>query len=126
MIQFVITRNHLARLRVPVSPKEVEAYVFSDDNVDRVIAIIDGRLSSSEEKNYRHEGGQVGEDYYYQFSIAAKLSEPEQNQLRKAYLDAGWAAVQLRHNAPKPEEQAMLEVRIFRIHNSQYLAWEGD
>jgi hypothetical protein len=108
---------------MPVSPQEVEAYVFSDDNVDRVIAIIDRNLSSSEEKNYRHEGGQLGEDYYYQFAIAATLNEAEQAQLRKAYLDAGWAAVQVRHSAPKPDTPAKLEVRIFRIHNSQYLDW---
>jgi hypothetical protein len=108
---------------MPVSPHEVEAFVFSNDNVDRVIAIIDKNLSSSEEKNYRHEGGETGEDYYYDFSISAKLSEAEQAQLRKAYLDVGWAAVQVRYGAPKPNTQALLEVRIFRIHNSRYLDW---
>jgi hypothetical protein len=108
---------------MPVSPQEVEAYVFSDDNVDRVIATIDGRLSSSEEKHYRHEGGQSGEDYFYHFAIAAKLTEPEQDQLRKAYLDAGWAAVQMRHTVANPEERVMLQVRIFRLHNSRYLDW---
>jgi hypothetical protein len=108
---------------MPVSPQEVEAYVFSNDNVDRVIATIDGYLSSSAEKNYRHEGGQLGEDYYYQFSIAGLLSEPEQDQLRRAYVDAGWAAVQLRQSAPTPDKQTRLEVRIFRMHNSRYLDW---
>jgi hypothetical protein len=108
---------------MPVSPQEVEAFVFSNDMVDRVIAIIDKNMSSSEEKNYRHGGGKTGEDYYYDFSIAIELSQAEQVQLRKAYLDVGWAAMQLRHLAPKPDASAMLQVRIFRIHNSRYLEW---
>jgi hypothetical protein len=108
---------------MPVSPEEVEAYVFSDDNVDRVIATIDKCLSSSDEKNYRYGGGESGDDYYYSFAIAATLSQAEMEQLRKVYVEAGWAAVQVRNAGKDNGEPGMLQVRIFRMDNSRYLAW---
>ena len=108
---------------MPVSPQDVEAYVFSDDNVDKVIAIIDRCLSSSGEKTYRHEGGESGDDYYYAFEIPATLTESEKEQLRKAYLDAGWAAVQVRNAGEMGGAPGMIQVRIFRMHNSRFLEW---
>jgi hypothetical protein len=108
---------------MPVSPQEVEAYVFSDDNVDRVIATIDKCLSSSDEKNYRYGGGKSGGDYYYSFAISATLSKSEMEQLRKVYVEAGWAAVQVRNANKDSGELGMLQVRIFRMENSQFLAW---
>ena len=108
---------------MPVSPQDVEAYVFSDDNVDRVIATIDRCLSSSGEKSYRYEGGESGDDYYYRFSIPATLSEAEKEQLRKAYLGVGWAAVQVRNAHEAGGAPGMVEVRIFRMQNSRFLEW---
>ena len=108
---------------MPVTPQEVEAYVFADDNADRVIAMIDKCLSSSDEKNYRYGGGDTGEDYYYCFAISAVLSESEMEELRKVYVDAGWAAVQVRNAESVGGEPGMLQVRIFRKGNSRYLAW---
>jgi hypothetical protein len=108
---------------MPVSPQDVEAYVFSDDNVDRVIATIDRCLSSAGEKSYRYEGGESGDDYYYRFAIPATLSEAEKEQLRKAYLDVGWAAVQVRNDHEAGGAPGMVEVRIFRMHNSRFLEW---
>ena len=108
---------------MPVSPQEVEAYVFSDDNVDRVITAIDKCLSSSEEKNYRYGGGESGGDYYYSFAISATLSQTEMEQLRRVYVEAGWAAVQVRNAGNDSGEPGMLQVRIFRMENSRFLAW---
>lgn len=108
---------------MPVTPQQVDAYVFSDDNTDRVIATIDRCLSSSNEKSYRYGGGDTGEDYYYSFAIAATLSEAEMEELRKVYLDAGWPVVQVRDAAQFGGEPGMLQVRIFRKENSRYLAW---
>ena len=108
---------------MPVTPEQVEAYVFADDNADRVIATIDKCLSSSDEKNYRYGGGESGDDYYYCFAIAATLSDSEIEELRKVYVDAGWAAVQVRNAGENGGEPGMLQVRIFRKENSRYLAW---
>jgi hypothetical protein len=108
---------------MPVTPQQVEAYVFSDDNADRVIATIDKCLSSSDEKSYRYGGGESGEDYYYSFAIAARLSESEMEELRKVYIDAGWAVVQVRNAGDYGGEPGMLQVRIFRKENSRYLTW---
>lgn len=80
---------------MPVSPKEVAAFVKSSTKVDEAYMVIDKILGSPEEKNYRHGDSDQSteDDYYYKIIIDFKLTEDEHQQLIEGYESAGWPVI---------------------------------
>ena len=106
---------------MPVSPKTTDAYVGGSNLVDIIISRIDGVLSSSEEKYYRHGSD---EDYFYTFAFAiGHLESDEMQALKQAYMDAGWGNVQVRNFMEEELAAKLVVVRIFRQENSAFFRW---
>lgn len=105
---------------MPVSPKQVAAFVESCNVVDEAIVIIDGILSTPDEKLYRHGDSDTGaeQDYYYKIVLPFKLSLAQTDDLRTAYVAAGWSVLQI-----IPNEVATY-VRLFMNKNSKYFGAE--
>lgn len=99
---------------MPVSPKQVAAFVESCNIVDSVILIIDGILSTPDEQRYR-DGSVIGQDYYYTIMVPYNLEESQAEDLRAAYQQVGWPVVQVSKVA-----DGVTEVRLFMNKHSQY------
>lgn len=106
---------------MPVSPKQVAAFVESCDLVDEAIEIIDGYLGTPNEKMFRKgdADGAVEHDYYYTILLPFKLDLTQVEDLRIVYQRAGWPAVQI-----GTINQSTTQVRLFMNKNSKYFGAE--
>lgn len=102
---------------MPVTPKQVAAFVESCNVVDEAIVIIDSILSNPKERDYRHgdSDGTVEHDYYYNISLPFKLNLTQAQDLRTVYNVAGWPAVQIIETNINATY-----VRLFMNKNSKY------
>ena len=99
---------------MPISPKEVEAYVHSSDDVDAIIKFIDETLGSAREKYYRHGSW---DDYFFHVDAVGQLTSLQKDELRRVYLNVGWPIVQVYTCQTDPGKTT---VRLFVHQQSQF------
>lgn len=100
---------------MPVSPRDVEPFVNSSDEVDFAIRFIDENLASYREKFYRH--GEY-DDSYYEIMVPYQLDDRQMKELRDVYVNVGWPVVQAYQALSDPGKAV---IRLFFKGNSKYI-----
>ena len=100
---------------MPITPREVEAFMYSADEVDAAIKFIDNILGSTREKHYRHGDPN---DYFYEIDVVGNLTTDHYKELKAAYVCAGWGNLQVK---PCVRDSGKTTVRLFFNTRSKYI-----
>lgn len=79
---------------MPISPKDVEPYVYSSTTVDAVIKFIDTKLVSTEEKRFRLQDEEGNWSFFIVFEDL-HLTLIDKQRLYDMYSRSGWPCVEL-------------------------------